>query len=209
MVIAVSDIKHAMLFSAKLTKDPSLELQIRANNFVVVINQTEKELSMTPSDELASFGKGNFKMVKKGEEPPAQSYPFCLKNDQDLLVVNGVVTTVGRAVIAQRKQKPDAQVRYHKCTVDETNVEKMTFEQTHNVVFVCGEAASETSKANIASKLGLDKWAQAKSARILWHCKWGQTVKGAEILPSTTCCLRCDRCCPWQLRSHRNAGWNW
>ena len=207
MVIAVSDIKHALLFSAKLTKDPSLELQIRANNFVVLVNPTDKELSMTPSDELAAFGKGTFKMVKKDEEHPAQSYPFCLKGDEDLLVVNGVVTTIGRAVIAQRKQKPDAQVRYHKCIVDETNPEKMTFEQTHNVVFVCGEGASETVKANIASKLTLEKWAQAKSARVLWHCKWGQTVKGAEISPST-CYLRCVRCL-WQLRSHRNSGWNW
>ncbi|CAK0839110.1 unnamed protein product [Prorocentrum cordatum] len=197
MIIAVSDIKHALLFSAKLTKDPSLELQIRANNFVVVVNPTDKELSMTPSDELASFGKGNFKMVKKDEEQPAQSYQFCLKTEEDLVVVNGVVTTVGRAVIAQRKQKPDAQVRYHKCNVDDTNPEKMTFEQTHRVVFVCGEAPTETSKANIASKLTVEKWAQAKSGRILWHCKWGQTglspVKPA-VFPVGNFKLKKDEC---------------
>ena len=137
MVVATADIKQPLLFNAKLGKDPTLELHVRANGCVVLVNTTEAELGMGPSNEICQFGNGKFKLLKKDEAPPAQSFAFKLSGDSDVIMVNGVTTSVGKAVAHYRKTKPDAQVRYHKVTVDQTNTEKMTLEATHHAVFFC------------------------------------------------------------------------
>ena len=69
---------------------------------------------------LCGLGKGNFKMFKMdGSDELTGSVSFKFTNDEDSVVLNGVVVQLRQVLADQRKQKPDAGMCYHNVELGE------------------------------------------------------------------------------------------
>ena len=83
---------------------------------VYLVNKEEsgKEMTAEPGTYLASFGNGEFKKVRAGDnpEPLAEDQQEVIVNADDKVLVQGTnnVMTVQDALIEKHKEKPDATV---------------------------------------------------------------------------------------------------
>ena len=118
-------------------------------------------------------------MVKSdGSDAPVKSLQFKISSQDDLVVLNGIVTDVGTVVRDQRAKKPDAQICYHGIKVDEADPQKFNIEVTHNVVFVPKNdelADKDINCHNIAAKEEPKVW-NTDVLKTLWVVRW--TAKG-------------------------------
>ena len=176
-IVPANEIKQALLFEANVSsKEPTIKLQIRAANTICLFNAFDTELSLTPNDQLGSFGAGSFKLIKQDTEVPPNSWDFKLESDEDMIVINNIVTTLGKAMANQWKTKPDAKCAYHNLDRNSEDPHKFTLTVTHRVAFVLGEAPSKINNSNICLKTLFAKWAEIPHIRVLWHCRWTQKV---------------------------------
>ena len=188
-IIPVASIKNPLLYEVKLhSKEPCLWVQVRAQNTAYLLNKSEGPLSLTANDEICGFGKGRVKLGKPDQVPQGaedgKGVQFLLQDHTTLIVLNGVVTTVGKACVAEWSKKPTAAVCYHSVKRAEDNPNHFQLEPTHNVFFVPSSDGSEkVSQFNIGSKLNFNHWLDSSSneCQVLWHCKWyGVKVRGSS-----------------------------
>ena len=177
-IVPANEIKQALLFEANVSsKEPTMKLQIRAANTINLLNAFDTELSLTANDQLGGFGAGSFKLIKQPDtEMPTNSWEFKLESDEDMIVLNNIVTTLGKAMINQWKTKPDAKCAYHNIVRNNEDPHKFTLDLTHRVAFVLGEAPPKINSSNICLKTPFAKWAEIPHIRVLWHCRWTQKV---------------------------------
>ena len=176
-IVPATEIKQALLFEANVnTKEPTIKLQIRAANTICLLNGFDTELSLTPNDQLGGFGAGSFKLIKQDAEAPPNSWDFKLESDEDLVVINNMVTTLGKAMANQWKAKPDMKCAYHNIVRNPEDPHKFTLTKTHCVAFVLGEPPEKLNNSNICMKTPFAKWAESPHIRVLWHCRWTAKV---------------------------------
>ena len=66
-------------------------------------------------------------MVKSdGSDAPVKSLQFKISSQDDLVVLNGIVTDVGTVVRDQRAKKPEAHICYDSIQVDEADPRSST-----------------------------------------------------------------------------------
>ena len=178
-IVPANEIKQALLFEANVSsKEPTIKLQIRAANTICLLNAFDTELSLTANDQLGGFGAGSFKLIKQDTEVPPNSWEFKLESDEDMIVVNNIVTTLGKAMANQWKTKPEAKCNYHNIVRNPEDPHKFTLALTHRVAFVLGDPADKLNNQNICMKTPFTKWAESEYIRVLWHCRWTQKVVG-------------------------------
>ena len=105
---------------------------------------------------------------------------FHLKSTEDLIVINGLVTTLGKAYYEKLKTDMHAKIAYHTAVErkpDESNQSVLEIKQTHRIGFLVPENTQEAVKnANtFAAHLPLQQWNTQQTA-LLWQAKW--TAKG-------------------------------
>ena len=172
-LVQANAVSEALLFEASLAgKNPAV-LQIRANHTVYLHNKTETEYSSPDKGFLTSFGKGQFKLVKAGDNQ-ATGYTFNLTGSEDLVVSNGQVCTVGELVQTMREKKPDCQVCYHNLTTDPQNPKKFSLQQTHCVAFQpkALEEKDKLDQNNLGTKEPWTTWQGSDAMNLLWAVRW-------------------------------------
>ena len=205
LVLESSKVKEPLLQECKLLaagKD-QVWMQLRANHTAVIINKDDKkDFTMSCWDFVAGFGRGGFKLLKgENETPKPQQFEFKLENQDDLVQLNNTTISVGKALARQHESKPDAKICYHTITIDTNDPSKMTFQQTHRIVFENeldrnGKPA-ELSNANFAAKEEYQSWASSPAAQVIWAVRW--TAKGLQpikpvLVLQGSCVLAPGRC---------------
>ena len=162
LVVEVSSVTQPLLMESKLQGKLPLYLQIRANDIVLLLNKdTTKEHSVNMHDQIASFGKGAFKLAKVDDQLGATQLEFKLTGHEDLVVVNNFLQPLGKVLMAQRQTKPDAQICYHSITIDPECPTNFTLSQTHRIFFIGGEAAAEVNVHNIGNSKPFKLWQES------------------------------------------------
>ena len=172
-IVESMKITEALLIEVKMmpSKD-AMFLQIRAGHQIYITNKAPHAVDVPPDSFVAAFGKGSFKLIKAGEEV-AENIEFKLQNQDSLVVLNGLVVSVGKVVEEQRVKKPDCEICYHSITQDDQNMKKFELAQTHRIAFAYkpeGEAV-EVSQANVAAKEILATW-NSGLLQVLWLVRW-------------------------------------
>ena len=184
LVLESAKVKEPLLQECKLWsagRDQAW-IQLRANHTAVINNKDDKkDFTLSCWDFVSGFGRGRLMLLKgENETPKPHQLEFKLENQDDMVLLNNIPISVGKALERQRESKPDAQICYHKTNIDMTDPSKMTFQQTHHVVFentIDGKVA-ETSNANFAAKEEYQTWAASDAVRIIWAVRW--TAKGLQ-----------------------------
>ena len=111
------------------------------------------------------------------EDPSDKMYLFELKSQDDPVIINNVVQTLGKAVYDQRQTDPTAGVAYHKIAEDTANPKNFTLSTTHRVAFALKEEGAESTQTanNIGLKCPFPMW-NCGCLFIVWHVRW--TLKG-------------------------------
>ncbi|CAK0804347.1 unnamed protein product, partial [Prorocentrum cordatum] len=165
-IVPATEIKQALLFEANVsTKEPIIKLQIRSANTICLMNGFDTELSLTPNDQIGGFGPGSFKLIKQDADAPLNSWEFKLESDEDMIVLNNIVTTLGKAMANQWKTKPEAKCAYHNIVRNPEDPRKFTLTLTHRVSFVLGEAPEKLNNGSICLKTPFAKWAESPHIR--------------------------------------------
>ena len=174
-------------------------IQVRASNTAILLNQSpDKAATLSPHDEVCSFGKGSWKLVKGTDAAPENSLEFKVTSSDDLVVLDNVVATLGAIMEKQWRSKPDQKINYHEIARDTADPLKFTINQTHRVCFVLTESPTEVTKHNIASKISFDKWKESKAVRVLFHMK-----VGAKDMRAIN---HCSSWCKWGLGDRAQIG---
>ena len=116
-----SSISEPLLAEVKLPNMPkdTLWLQLRASHNVYLTNKAKNEVTVAQWFHLGCFGKGSFKLVREEGQNAAGLLECRWKSDEDLVVLNGTVLSLGKVFNDQRKSKPDAVICYHKMTLNQ------------------------------------------------------------------------------------------
>ena len=180
-IIETSAITDVLIKEAKMgTGKDQPSVQIRSSHKIFIVNPSLQEWSGTCA-YVASFGKGNWKGLTNGAAVPEKGLLFTLTGSEDYVVLNNVVTELGKVYQDQMKTKPDAVICYHKVTTDTANAKKFTLTQTHQICFVPVEQAATdketTTQNNIASKEDVKHW-NSGIMHVLWAVRW--TAKGLQ-----------------------------
>ena len=122
-LVETSSISEPLLAEVKLPnrcmpKD-TLWLQLRASHNVYLTNKAKNEVTVAQWFHLGCFGKGSFKLVREEGQNAAGLLECRWKSDEDLVVLNGTVLSLGKVFNDQRKSKPDAVICYHKMTLNQ------------------------------------------------------------------------------------------
>ena len=81
--------------------------------------QSKHEVTVAQWFHLGCFGKGSFKLVREAYQHVAGLLECRWKSDEDLVVLNGTVLSLGKVFNGQRKSKPESVIWYHKMTLNE------------------------------------------------------------------------------------------
>jgi len=98
---------------------------------------------------------------------------FKLKSDEDLVVHNGVVTTIGKLIADRTATDPMCKVCYHTISFS-AEPGKFTLEQEHTIVYQKKDDATEdATQATIGHKVPYSAW-MTDVVEVLWVVKWQQ-----------------------------------
>ena len=146
---------HECKLTVGVAKAANLKLQVRGVGKIYLVNLAAAEATFKRHSFLASWGKGAFKLLT--DAAAADTTPrleFAFKNQDDLVVFNNVVMTLGDVMSSERKKKPSAGVCYHSLEVDENDPSKFTLKPTHRVGFIVRDAdGAELGQTNICCKV--------------------------------------------------------
>ena len=135
LILSMQEVTQALLVEAAIKGETAMNL--RANNTKYIVNKsTSKETAISVNEHVAGFGKGGFKLLKDaGALLGDNTVEFKLLGPDDIIQLNGVTTSLGKVVRAQRESVPDCKVNYHKIKWDPKDLHKFTIEQSHRVAF--------------------------------------------------------------------------
>jgi hypothetical protein len=124
---------------------------------------------------------------------PSNSVAFVLKSSDDLVVLNGVVTSLGQLINDKSgTDEKSAKVAYHTMKVDSHETTKFTLAITHRVTFTCQpETATDDIKPfTFASRVtNLAEWSN-DITEMIWMVRWtnkGLTPIKPAVYLSNTC----------------------
>ncbi|CAK0907391.1 unnamed protein product, partial [Prorocentrum cordatum] len=183
-VVDASSIPHALLWEVKVNTSVQVQLQIRANHNIYLINKESKDIIIAIHTMLAQFGKGSFKILTQEELDKKKHHQWEIKDEKELVVMNNVVQTVGAAMQAVANGVP--KLAYHKITINDADPKCFTAELTHKIAFVAAETSSEqaaVTPANIASKELPSVWMN-EGTIVMWMVRWNSTKGLMPIKPA-------------------------
>ena len=161
------------MHSVKMTKE-LLSFHLRTGHKAYISNEGAKDATLNTHERLGSFGKGPFKMLKPTDEIADRTHVFELHNQDSLVIFNGVVTTLAKVILEQRKSKPDAGLCYHKLILDAEEPTKFNVEPTHSVSFTPADSATAPITAmNMFGKEPLRVWQDSDVVAVIWVVRWG------------------------------------
>ena len=181
-VVDASSITNALLWEVKV--NAQVQLQIRANHSIYLINKDSKDVNVPIHTLLAQFGKGSFKILTQEELDKKKHHQWEMKDDKELVVLNNVVQTLGAAMQAVANGVP--KLAYHKITPNETDPKCWTAEITHKIAFITAEASLEqaaVNPANIAAKELPSVWMN-EGTKVMWMVRWNATKGLMPIKPA-------------------------
>ena len=189
-IVDGATITSALLFKAKVSSisKHNVEVQIRDGNMKCLVNMGAEETTVHKGTTLIGFGKGNFKMAQKLEEPiPAGCIEFKLKDEMTNVIIGGSFRTLGSVIQDQRQKSPKADACYHKLEVNENDPSKFVLNQIHRVYYVPSPAAESDpiKDSNIGTKVAnVSSW-NTDVSEITWAVRWIQ--KGLQSQTPKVC----------------------
>ena len=179
MSMVVGEKLHEIVIPIK-GADGQVKLNLRAGNKLFLCNLSGKEVNAPAGTMLCGFGKTTFKLVKGQEAIDSTMFLFTLRTSEDLVVLNGVLTTVGAIYNQRAETDPDAKICYHDLEVKPDDPKKFTLTVTHRVVAKASEAnvptgTGESSQLNFGNKLPSHMW-DGDDLKRIWIVRW--TNKG-------------------------------
>ena len=134
---------------------------------------SDKEVTLSEGSYVCGFGPGAFKLVKVDDALTGKQIEFKLADHNQRVVLNNQVLTLGTVLAAQRKQKADAQIVYHKITLDANKPQEFTLASTHRVTFQMKDMPAENTIHNVAQKEPVNHWTN-QATEVLWAVRWTQ-----------------------------------
>ena len=158
-------------------KGGGVKLQVRwtQNCFV---NTGSRPNTLPAHSWICGLPRGTFKLVKSDDEVTDSMWVFNLSNSDDLIVLNGVVQSLGPAYLEKLKTDANAKIAYHNIGDRSTDMPgTFAVNQTHKIAFsLISEGSAEHKSANVfGACVPLKTW-NTKYSQVLWQVKW--TAKG-------------------------------
>lgn len=167
-----NDIAEALVSEIKLQSKDWPTLQLRSEGACLLANKTEKAWQQR-DPVISFFGAGAYRILKDGQDLPEKSIALEFKDYKDLIVLNGVVQTLGDAVAEMRIKKPDCKICYFELDTS-AGLNEFTLKRTHRVIFsMKGDDNKELGRQNAGFSL---PFLASGLLRVVWHCRW--TTKG-------------------------------
>lgn len=147
----------------------------RGENTFYLVNGTEKPFSQVDAC-IAFFGSGSYKIIKDNQDMPPKAVIYSLESSKDMVVLNGVMSSLSDVVSSQRQRKPDCKLCYFDMMPAGDDVSQFTCKRKQKVVFIPkAETTEEGAAVAKHNGAGLLPWGEKSTClKLIWHVRWCQ-----------------------------------
>jgi len=204
-IVDAKDITDSLLAEAQMVGKVAPFYQIRTGHQLYVVSKSASDWQSPSLCMVAGYGKGSFKLIKPNdtETDVSEKIQFKMESQDDIVVFNGQLVTLGQVMNEQFAKKPDTEVCYHKLTCSENNPKEFTLEQTHNIMFSPVREEGDCKLGSVASREPVQSYKSAPCLRLLWTVRFtakglmpvkpGVYLTGSVLLPAGKA-LHCTKC---------------